>query len=243
MKKIYTLLLLTAIPFFGVSQNLIQNPTIASNTDPFAADGNGTISFSNETHTADGSGSIKLDADGGFNSRAQQILTGVSAGTYTVSFWAKGTAGNKVLIFLYAGENLPGEVVTLGSSNWELIEETFTTVNSGNVAVRMINKTPLSTVLIDDISFSDSSTASVANSELSLFSVYPTASSNFITVAAQNGFEVQKAEIYSISGQKVIQSELSGDNSKINISALPNGIYLLKAYSNSKSSVSKFIKI
>ena len=242
MKKIYTLLLLTAIPFFGVSQNLIQNPTIASNTDPFAADGNGTISFSNETHTADGSGSIKLDADGGFNSRAQQILTGVSAGTYTVSFWAKGTAGNKVLIFLYAGGNLPGEVVTLGSSNWELIEETFT-VNSGNVAVRMINKTPSSTVLIDDISFSDSSTASVANSELSLFSVYPTASSNFITVSAQNEFEIQKAEIYSISGQKIKQPKVIGSKSKLNISDLQNGIYLLKAYSNSKSSVSKFIKI
>ena len=242
MKKIYTLLLLTAIPFFGVSQNLIQNPTIASNTDPFAAGGNGTISFSNETHTADGSGSIKLDADGGFNSRAQQILTGVSAGTYTVSFWAKGTAGNNVQIFLYAGGNLPGEVVTLGSSNWELIEETFT-VNSGNVAVRMINKTPSSTVLIDDISFSDSNTASVANSELSLFSVYPTASSNFITVSAQNNFVIQKAEIYSISGQKIKQPKVIGSKSKLNISDLQNGIYLLKAYSNSKSSVSKFIKI
>ena len=183
-----------------------------------------------------------MDADGGYNSRAQQILTGVSAGTYTVSFWAKGTAGNKVLIFLYAGGNLPGEVVTLGSSNWELIEETFT-VNSGNVALRMINKTPSSIVLIDDISFSDSSTASVANSELSLFSVYPTASSNFITVSAQNEFEIQKAEIYSISGQKIKQPKVIGSKSKLNISDLQNGIYLLKAYSNSKSSVSKFIKI
>lgn len=225
------------------SQNLIQNPTIASNTDPFTDAGGGTISFSNETHTADSSGSIKLDADGGFNSRAQQILTGVSAGTYTVSFWAKGTAGNKVRPALYAGTGILGEIVTLQTSDWELIEETFTFTHSGNVIIRSYNRTPSSTILLDDISFSDSNTASLAKNELKLFSLYPTMSSDFITVSAQNEFEIQKAEIYSISGQKIKQPKVIGSKSKLNISDLQNGIYLLKAYSNSKSSVSKFIKI
>ena len=55
------------------------------------------------------------------------------------------------------------------------------------------------------------------------FKVYPMPAENEIQIQAE-GF--QKAEIYSITGQKLMQSNVN----TFNVSALSQGVYLLKVY-------------
>jgi hypothetical protein len=53
--------------------------------------------------------------------------------------------------------------------------------------------------------------------------VYPVPAENEIQIQAE-GF--QKAEIYSLSGQKLVESQ----SEKMNVGALSSGIYLLKVF-------------
>jgi hypothetical protein len=53
--------------------------------------------------------------------------------------------------------------------------------------------------------------------------VYPIPAENEIQIQAE-GF--QKAEIYSLTGQKLMESQ----SEKMNVSVLPSGIYLLKVF-------------
>ena len=56
------------------------------------------------------------------------------------------------------------------------------------------------------------------------FKVYPVPAENEIQIQAE-GF--QKAEIYSLTGQKLMESTME----KMNVSSLSQGVYLLKVYS------------
>ncbi len=58
------------------------------------------------------------------------------------------------------------------------------------------------------------------------FKVYPVPAENEIQIQAE-GF--QKAEIYSVTGQKMMESTME----KMNVSSLSQGVYLLKVYGQS----------
>ena len=74
-----------------------------------------------------------------------------------------------------------------------------------------------------DVSYVD--LTAVNENKQACFKVYPVPAENEILIQAD---DFQKAEIYSLTGQKVMESEVD----KINVETLVSGVYLLKVYNN-----------
>lgn len=70
------------------------------------------------------------------------------------------------------------------------------------------------------------------------FSISPNPASDFINIG--NLQENKIFEIYDLNGKKLMEKELNEGNNQIDVSALANGVYLLKSDDNS---VTKFVKI
>ena len=74
------------------------------------------------------------------------------------------------------------------------------------------------------------------NAQTSNVKVYPVPAENEIQIQAE-GF--QKAEIYSVTGQKMLESTMD----KMNVSSLSQGVYLLKVYDQSGNSETQRIVV
>ena len=74
------------------------------------------------------------------------------------------------------------------------------------------------------------------NTQAASFKVYPMPAENEIQIQAE-GF--QKAEIYSVTGQKMMESTID----KMNVSSLSQGVYLLKVYDQSGNSETQRIVV
>lgn len=69
------------------------------------------------------------------------------------------------------------------------------------------------------------------------FNVYPNPSSKTLTITSNE--VISLIEIFDITGKKIYETNKTEE---INIESLTNGVYILKVYSNDKSSSLKFIK-
>ncbi|HET8886846.1 MAG TPA: T9SS type A sorting domain-containing protein, partial [Salinimicrobium sp.] len=70
--------------------------------------------------------------------------------------------------------------------------------------------------------------------------IYPNPSNRMVNISAGNGIEIQRIEIYSITGQKLLQQQSEND---IDISNFPEGMYFMKIYSvEGNEIVKKLIK-
>ena len=66
------------------------------------------------------------------------------------------------------------------------------------------------------------------------FNLYPNPASGMISV---NGEGFEKAEIYNIAGQKVMESS----NAKIDVNALQAGVYMVKVFGNGSSEMLRVV--
>lgn len=72
--------------------------------------------------------------------------------------------------------------------------------------------------------------------------VVPNPASDFLKISLASGKSVDRAEIYTVSGQKVLEVVSGFDN--INVSALAGGLYILKTYtSENQNFTTKFVKL
>lgn len=76
---------------------------------------------------------------------------------------------------------------------------------------------------------------------LSGFKLYPNPAINEINFEFNGNKEGVSIEIFNMTGQKVLTTKLVNKN-KINVSALPSGVYILKANLNGETQIKKFIK-
>ncbi len=73
--------------------------------------------------------------------------------------------------------------------------------------------------------------------------IYPNPASNYITVEYSTPATDTRYEIFNILGKKVNTGILKkSDKNNIDISGLPDGIYMLKMFTDKKSGVNKFVK-
>jgi len=70
-------------------------------------------------------------------------------------------------------------------------------------------------------------------------SVYPNPANNQLTLNLPRGLRLEKTECYSVLGQKIRET---GSQTNWDISALANGIYMLKVYTDKGLSQLKFVK-
>jgi hypothetical protein len=74
------------------------------------------------------------------------------------------------------------------------------------------------------------------------FSIYPNPANNFIQVSGLDFNVGDKAAIYNLNGQLLINEELNTDKAEINISSLTSGLYLIKIQTDRGIQTKKFIK-
>ena len=79
-------------------------------------------------------------------------------------------------------------------------------------------------------------TASVDESDVFLFSVYPNPAEELLHI--DNSY-VKSAIIYNITGEKVLEVN---DQNRINVSSLSKGVYFIKVSDGINASTKKFIK-
>ncbi len=72
------------------------------------------------------------------------------------------------------------------------------------------------------------------------FSFYPNPASDFVTIKANE--QIKTLEIYSVLGQRVLTQSINAQTSKIDISQLVSGAYILKVATHDESQAYKLIK-
>lgn len=74
------------------------------------------------------------------------------------------------------------------------------------------------------------------DSQIACIKVYPVPAENEIFIQAE---DFQKAEIYSVTGQKLMESQLEN----MNVGTLPSGVYLLKVYDRSGNAATQKLMV
>ena len=84
------------------------------------------------------------------------------------------------------------------------------------------------------------STASVEDNNFAGFKCYPNPTNEVLNLSAKGNIE--HVSIYSLLGQKVLETSPNQNNSTLNVTSLAPGIYVLKLAVNGQSATYKFIK-
>lgn len=74
------------------------------------------------------------------------------------------------------------------------------------------------------------------------FVLYPNPTTDFVTVSFPENFNKGKVIIYTFSGQKILESNLSGQSDSISLQSLSSGIYIYKIELDNFSKSGKIIK-
>jgi hypothetical protein len=74
------------------------------------------------------------------------------------------------------------------------------------------------------------------------FIIYPNPASDFITISLPGGLDRATVIIYTISGKKVLDKEITAQSASISLKSLGKGMYVYKVESNSFSKSGKIIK-
>lgn len=136
-------------------------------------------------------------------------------------------------IDVYASDAGTDSGTTYGSSN-----------NDTNPAVNMFslqNTAPFSAQIIGTFKFTfEMEVLSIDNDELErAVSVYPNPSNGSLSIKNTGTHILEKAEIFSVKGQKVKEFKLINNN--LNITSLQSGLYFLKLKSDRGSAIKKII--
>ena len=153
MRKITYLLLLC--PIFIFAQ--VSNGTFDADINGWVGQNNPASMTWSATEGHNSSGSIMVVAANGTNSGIKSdpnVVVSEGAGNYIFSAWVKGTAGDKVQLFVFHGSSMNLPQYTLSSNNWELVTGTFNNLDATtNTTVRVVGKTTGMTFYVDDITF------------------------------------------------------------------------------------------
>lgn len=124
-------------------------------------------------------------------------------------------------------------------STWPFNLEQFILLNvaMGGIAGNVDANFTESSMVIDYVRIYQESTANTNDFFSSKFSIFPNPAKNKINIKTTE--LIDKLEIYSISGQKVLTQNNS--NKSLNISSLNTGIYHLKIHSNEKIVVKRVL--
>ena len=82
--------------------------------------------------------------------------------------------------------------------------------------------------------YADVSLSTNEMTENTVFNLYPNPANGVISV---NGEGFEKAEIYNIAGQKVMES----NNNQIDVEALQAGVYMVKVFGNGSSEMLRVV--
>ncbi|MGS0748318.1 T9SS type A sorting domain-containing protein [Halpernia sp. GG3] len=250
MKKIFTILGIASASFMMNAQNLLTNGGFESGLAPWAS---GTVAtYTTPTVFTDGhTGTASI----GYTNPAAttgffQNVPVTDGKTYKVTFWYKSSGNARLWSIYKTVAGAPVYTTTDASTDqfrtsngylpaaaaWTQFTATMpagTGVTNLDVAFRVYAGV---IAQFDDITTTD---AALAVSDLTISKhalVKSTNVNNTLMFAAKSDIQ-----IVNMNGQ-VIKSASVDNNSTLDISALPKGIYLVKGLVNGEQSVQKFMK-
>lgn len=139
--------------------------------------------------------------------------------------------------------------VTMSTVNaWETITFDYSTIPAGTYdSVVLIfdlgtmgDGSANYTFYMDDITLTNSATASVSDNDLLNISMYPNPTLDILNISAKT--TIKNAAIYNIIGKKVMSLDINKSNESIDVSNLDAGVYLIKYSVNNSVGTAKFIK-
>ena len=80
------------------------------------------------------------------------------------------------------------------------------------------------------------------NQLIKLIQIYPNPAENFISIANQSEWSIDKISIYAINGSKVKEVNNFNNNQTIDVSTLQSGLYLISIQTNNQTLNYKFLK-
>lgn len=253
MKKITILFITLFICTLSFGQNLIVNGDfeIGANGDPAPS----WSGYKNRITTDDITSAKVGQIENGDGSLFQQFAV-TTGEEYLVQFdyrWVSSAAANSnMVVRIKDADNLPTNLVLIGGTasdgfalntavdQWFSASFSFV-VPSGITAVRfqMFKGNGNKPLNVDNVTITNS-TLSVNDFEQYNFKTFPNPVKNELNISASSN--IDRIEIYSILGQKIIATDINSSNSQINISSLDKGIYILKTYIDTTEASHKFIK-
>ena len=156
-------------------------------------------------------------------------------GVYTDQYVQEWDGGNWVDEYHYKfeydemGNAKHGECYGFGGYDWAPADGDIDIAYNYNAEKKSFYGSVVDMVYVDLTSVNE-------NAQTSNVKVYPVPAENEIQIQAE-GF--QKAEIYSVTGQKMLESTMD----KMNVSSLSQGVYLLKVYDQSGNSETQRIVV
>jgi len=152
--------------------------------------------------------------------------------------------------FLWCNNNESLNYINLkngNNTNFSTGSHMFNLPNLETVCVDDINYTPLTDFILDqvnhNVTFTENCELSLNENKLSdIWKIYPNPTHSILHISS-NRNELVKMDIFNILGQLMI-SEHIDNNENIDVSAFPNGIYLLKLIDQSETfKTFKFVKM
>lgn len=161
----------------------------------------------------------------------KSVISDVGIKLVTASSWSKGEL----------------KVANTKINEWEQLTFDFSTVDHEGMTYDQIvifpdfNARTSDNVIYFDGIYGDvamaTSTADLNEIDVKLF---PNPANDMLTVQSEES--IDSCEIYSLTGALVAYEKTIGNTTAVNIAELSKGMYLMKATSNGKSTIRKFIK-
>jgi len=149
--------------------------------------------------------------------------------------WSNHTNGQETSAFLYTG------IVTT-SGSWQTIDVPLTTfagpLTRNNLA-QFILTSNLGVVYVDNI-YLHNTVLGTTDFVKSSFKMYPNPAKGILNIASE--VSIDNITIYNTLGQLVVKQTISSNQESINVSALPNGVYILSAQIGNEVVRKQFIK-
>ncbi len=108
-------------------------------------------------------------------------------------------------------------------------------------AVPNATDNPTGYYYINAMSFIESGTVGINETEMAQISIFPNPAKDVINVSFESGDDVKHIEVYNLNGSKVLEVMGEGSSTQaVNISGLVKGVYTLKANSSNGELMTRF---
>jgi hypothetical protein len=170
--------------------------------------------------------------------------TATAEKSFNVKFsnWNGGAGETNALEFSITNGNFltnpnPGTWISL-----DIPLANFTPINGANKndLVQFVITSNLGTVYYDNLYLHKNTVLGTDNFVKSSFKMYPNPSNGILNIASE--VSIDNITIYNTLGQLVVKQTISSNQESINVSALPNGVYILSAQIGNEVVRKQFIK-
>jgi hypothetical protein len=139
------------------------------------------------------------------------------------------------------GEEVRGDMnnTTRSSSNTQTVNVDVSSLSNGKLIIIVQIKDENGEVVgVRSGSIIKQSTTEISNIENQKITIYPNPVRDYLYIKSEN--KINKVEIYSLTGSSLLSE--TNFTEKISVSALPQGVYLLRVYTDKGLVVSKVVK-